>query len=59
VREKKMTRHLIRDAVGMLLVSLLAVSFTFAEEQCPDLKSAVTGNNAFALCEKSGGCSEE
>ena len=38
-----------RSAIGMLLISLLAVSLTFAEEQRPDLKSLVMGNNAFAL----------
>ena len=38
-----------RNAIAMLLISLLAVSLTFAEEQRPDIKSLVTGNNAFAL----------
>ncbi|MFC1498558.1 serpin family protein [Verrucomicrobiota bacterium] len=33
----------------MLLVSLLAVSFTFAAEQRTDIKPLITGNNAFAL----------
>jgi serpin B len=33
----------------MLLVYLFVVSFTFAEEQQIDLRSAVKGNNAFAL----------
>ena len=47
VLEEKMMRH--RNIIGILLISLLAVSLIFAEEQRPDLKSLVTGNNAFAL----------
>ena len=38
-----------RNAIGMLLSSLLAVSSIFAEEQHPDIKSLVTGNNTFAV----------
>jgi serine protease inhibitor len=44
-----MTKH--RNAVGLLLPFLLAISISpaFAEEQRPDLKAAVAGNNTFAL----------
>jgi len=42
-----MTKH--RNAVGLLLSFLLAISPAFAKEQRPDLNLAVRGNNAFAL----------
>lgn len=38
-----------RNAIGILLVLLLAVSFACAEEHRPDLQQLVTGNNTFAL----------
>lgn len=35
--------------ITAMLICLLAVPLTFAEEQRPDIKSLVTGNNAFAV----------